>query len=197
MATILIYFLPKFLTTTDTHDPSRSMLSSFNNFSNSNLSSGGGGDGGSSNSNNMFTVTSNLIRRQSSKYAKPNAPRDMNVTEKDVTEASMNHVSRASIASSSMNLHSEIIKEDNEFEQDTDNHHNNDDHSNHHRDDDKLDDDQKPDHPEAAPNGRNSQNSNNNNDTNDNREQLLEGVVSVLEQQEPAAVGEIEDEDTV
>ena len=123
MATIIIYFLPKFLASNN--DPNRSMLSSFNAFSNTNLSGSisGGGGGSSSNSNNAFT--SNLTRRQSSKHAKPNPQQDVKLTE-NVTEMSLNHLSHSSIVSSSVNLQSEVIKEDSEMEQqDVDDGHNN------------------------------------------------------------------------
>ena len=116
LATIVIYFLPKFLA--NKNDPNRSMLSSFSGFSNTNLSGSMGGGGSSSNSNNVFTT--NLIRRQSSKHFKPKPQQDVTVTEKDVTETSLNQLSRASILSVSRNVQSELIKEDDELEENAD-----------------------------------------------------------------------------
>lgn len=116
LATIIIYFVPKFLAA----DPNRSsMMSSWNGLSNSNLVTGPG----SSSNNSMNTFQHKLNRRQSSKpFQCNNLKPEMTGTDYDVTETSMNQMSHTSIvlpSTSSLNINSEVIQElvENEIEE--------------------------------------------------------------------------------
>jgi hypothetical protein len=184
MATIIIYFLPKFLESNV--DPNLSLRASFYGLSNYNISGATSGGSGTISSNKVSAVTANLIQRQtSSKYDQPNSqPNLTHVTEIDTTEASSHHELHVSITCGSMNLQSdEVIKEENEFNKDADNDENN---TNHH--DDGCDDsvgsncNYRDDNDLISPTTDQSDNhrKDGNNDPTNKTQQLPQGVVPVV-----------------